>query len=44
MIDFIIIAGFIFSFVLVFFIILLTILLIKQDMLMLLEQNEKEGE
>ena len=40
MTNFIIIAGFIFSFIIGFFI----ILLIKQGMLMLLEQNEKEGE
>tara|TARA_R110001599_G_scaffold232922_2_gene432098 strand:- start:957 stop:1085 length:129 start_codon:yes stop_codon:yes gene_type:complete len=38
--NFIIIPGFIFSFVLGFFI----ILLIKQGMLMLLEQNENEKE
>ena len=40
MTNFIIIAGFILSFIIGFFI----ILLIKQGMLMLLEQNEKEGE
>jgi hypothetical protein len=40
MTNFIIIPGFILSFILGFFI----ILLIKQGMLMILEENEKEGE
>jgi hypothetical protein len=44
MTNFIIIPGFILSFILGFFIILLIKQGIKQGMLMILEENEKEGE